>query len=196
MTPILASRPGAITTGIAVALLTGAAAVACSEQQSGTPLPSPDSTGISQTAPTATTTTGPSVDDLDLCALLTPDDLPIQPKPDDRVEQELIWDGDGCELTIQLSNPFDVLVAGVTRWDWPFQDFIPPGDGGEFTTIAGRAAYVGPGLSAEGGCVAGFGAADGMLTVTLENEILDAAPCETVVGLAEIVIARTPPPNE
>lgn len=181
---------------VAIVVAAGTLIIAC-VRQTGEPRPATTSNQPS-TPSDALTTTAQSIGDLDMCELLKPADLPVQPGPDGRVEQESVWDGERCLNSVQLANVFDLLVAGVQRERVPFDGYEPlSGSAGDFTEIGGRRAWVGHVLSNPKACIATFGAADGTLTVTLTDETqrgLD--PCQTVTELARTVISRAPPPRE
>lgn len=188
---MIRSRMGRVACGVAVTAVI--AASGCAEL-AGEPRPvsslgaAPESTSRPATA---------SIGDLDLCTLLTPADLPVQPGPDGRTEHEPEWEGERCASSVQLANPFDLMISGVQRHHIAFEDYTPiDGATGEYVDIDGRQAWVGRASSDVKACGAVFGAADGTLVVTLTDETqrgVDA--CQTVRQLASTVISRTPPPT-
>lgn len=194
-------QPALRTAAVAAAFVIGSMIAGCTEV-SGTPRP--DSSASSASQPTDPATTSPatpehSIKDVELCSLIQLDDLPIEVGPDDHTERNVQRNGERCTLTVQRPNIFDIMIAGVRRLPVPFDELTGPPDWRktELTEISGRPAWVGRNTSDETFCTANFGAADGVLAVTISDDIQrDVDPCETVVRLAEIVISRVPPPNE
>lgn len=197
------SRHSAPYLRVAVAALISLTAMACSTE-SGQPRPElttstsevTDTTGQT-TTPSATVVVA-SVDELDLCALLEPDDFPVDAAPGD--EPLKLDDSDSCGWTISIDNAGGTFSAGVGARAVPFSRYVPPpgSPNGRYTDISSRATWLGNPLSdVEESCTAVFGAVDGVLTVSVTDETgREMDPCATVTQLAEIVISRTPPPTE
>lgn len=187
----LVTAAGTAVLGLALAACTPVSGEARPQTSGRTSAPA-----TSTAAPTSTSTV--SIDDLDLCTLLAPEDLPVDPGPNGTTVHEYDPDFDGCVVGVQLANPLDLISVGVSRRDYPFDEFVAPdGPRGEFTGIGGREAWVGRATSDEAVCGAIFGAADGIVEVTIVDETRRGIdPCDTVAELAEIAIPRTPPPNE
>ncbi len=186
--------------GMVAVALVGCAAVGCSTVEAGHPRPAP--------AAMTTVTSGPgappnapavtSVEELDLCALLGPDDFPVDAAPGD-VPLKLD-EAEACAWTISIDNAGSVFSAGVGAQAVPFSRYLPSpiSPNGRYTEISGRRAWLGnPFRDVGEGCSAAFGSADGFLTVTVGDYTgRGVDPCVTATGLAELVIARTPPPDE
>ena len=177
--------------------VTGLVVSACGREP-GQPRPVPSGT-TSQNSPSSSTA-AQSVRDLDLCALLTPDDFPVEEAPGDTPLKSSDPNA-GCGWTISVDNAGSTFSAGVAMRPVPFSRFVPPpqSPNGRYTEIAGRKAWLGEALpqDVDVGCGAAFGAADGLLDVVLTDETgRGVDPCQTAVELAEIVISRTPPPTE
>jgi hypothetical protein len=100
-----------------------------------------------------------------------------------------------------MSDVFSILTASVGRKPQKFSDYVVPSgsQNGRFTEIAGRKAWVGNPVSSgsDKHCGVATGAADGhLIVVVLDETKRGVDPCQTVTGLAEKVIARTPAPYD
>lgn len=138
-----------------------------------------------------------SVDELDLCELLTPADFPVAAAPGEEPLREVT--DSACVWTVSIDNAVGTFSAGVSARRIVFRDFVPPpgSPNGRAAEIDHRQAWIGNAFGpADVECAAVFGAADGTISVStfdFTDRGIDA--CETVTGLAETVIARTPPPT-
>lgn len=178
---------------------------ACTSANQGVPMPQ---TPFSTSAPsgdhsptTSEMNTQKSLNDLDMCELLTPADLPIQAGEGGKTKHELKDAGSACEVAVQMSDIFSIIVVKVSREPIKFSRYNPPAGSpnGKFTEIGNRKAWVGnPVASAsDKHCFTAFGSADGYIALTITDETERGVdPCVTATGLAEKVIPRTPEPYD
>jgi hypothetical protein len=196
-----------ISLNLAVRLVLPTAALllpaACTSIVQGSPVPRAelDSAPPGGTSTTSVPHTRRSLDDVAMCDLLTPADLPVHPDRGGKTTHEPKDKGDVCEVGVQMSDVFSILVVSVSRQPLKFSQYTPPAasPNGRFTQIGGRKAWVGNPVKSgsDKNCFTAFGAADGYIALTLIDETnRGVAPCDTDVGIAEKVVPRTPEPYE
>lgn len=189
-----------------VLLVATCAVAGCTSGSAGNPIARVDSTGsetsgsTTTSAPTSSSAAnGKALKELDMCRLLTPGDMPVQPGASGTATQKPKYDGDLCSTTVQLADILSVLVSTIERHFQPFSQFVPPSSSknGKMTEVAGRNAWVGnPFSDVDKGCVAVFGASDGYISLSVTDETNRGVdPCQTVTQLAEKVVSRTPAPR-
>jgi Protein of unknown function (DUF3558) len=175
--------------------LVGAATLSCTTVN-GEPRPAE-----AALIPPAPDTAVAQPDDLDLCAVLTPEDFPFEPNR--RFPTKKVIDPNGtCSWSAHKDeNPLDGFLTGVSLLEMPFGEYRSPPTAvnKQRVVIAGRPALVETVFSAGVGtdCDAVFGTADRTIVVSLIDETENHPdPCQTVVELAKLVASRTPPPTE
>jgi hypothetical protein len=176
--------------------------VACTSVVQGSPMPRAD-LGSAPRGGSATSApnTGRSLNDLAMCELLTPADLPVHADQGGKTTHEPKDKGNACEVGVQMRDLFSIVIVKVSRYPVKFSEYIPPrsSPNGKYTQIGGRKAWVGNPLNTglDKYCFAAFGAADGYISLTITDETQRGiAPCDTDVGIAEKVAPRTPEPYE